>query len=119
MVGSVPLQEQISFTDFAKVEIRVGTIIKAERFPQARKAALKLLIDFGEPIGLKRSSAQITHNYDPAALAGQQVAAVLNLGPRQIGPFISEVLTLGFPDEAGEVVLVAPTKAIPNGGKLF
>lgn len=119
MVDPVAPREPISFTDFSQVEIRVGTIVKAEPFPQARKPALKLLIDFGEAIGLKRSSAQITHHYDPVTLTGQQVAAVMNLGPRQIGPFISEVLTLGFPDEAGDVVLISPTKTVPNGGKLF
>lgn len=112
-------EDLISFTDFSRVEVRVGTIVKAEAFPEARKPALKLLIDFGHPIGLKRSSAQITRHYDAATLPGQQVAAVVNLGSRQIGPFISEVLTLGFPDQTGEVVLISPTQPVPNGGKLF
>lgn len=109
----------ISFDDFMKVDIRVGTIVSAEPFPQARKPAFKLLIDFGREIGVKKSSAQITANYATDSLTGRQVAAVLNFPPRQIGPFMSEVLTLGFPDADGEVVLVAPTKAVPNGGRLF
>ena len=109
----------ISFADFEKVEIRVGTIVEVEPFPQARKPAFKLRIDFGPEIGIKRSSAQITKHYTPESLMGRQVAAVVNFPPRQIGPFMSEVLTLGFPDAAGEVVLIQPSLAVPNGGKLF
>ncbi len=109
----------IVFADFEKVEIRVGTIVAVEPFPEARKPAYKLLIDFGEAVGIKKSSAQITKHYQAEALVGRQVAAVLNFPPRQIGPFMSEVLTLGFPDAAGGVVLVSPDIKIPNGGKLF
>jgi tRNA-binding protein len=109
----------ISFDDFLKVDIRVGTILTAETFPQARKPAYRLTIDFGPAIGVKKSSAQITKHYEPEALVGRQVAAVVNFPPRQIGPFMSEVLTLGFPDEAGEVVLIGPSLPTPNGGRLF
>jgi len=109
----------VAFDDFLKVDIRVGTIVSAEDFPQARKPALKLLIDFGPTIGRKRSSAQITRHYRPDALVGRQVAAVINFAPRQIGPFLSEVLTLGFPDADGEVVLVVPSQPVPDGGRLF
>ncbi len=114
-----PAGELIGFADFLKVDIRVGTIVSAEVFPQARKPAYRLLIDFGPAIGQRRSSAQITANYAVEALPGRKVAAVVNLQPRQIGPFMSEVLTLGFADEAGEVVLFAPDKAVPNGSRLF
>ena len=109
----------VAFDDFLKADIRVGTIVSAEDFPQARKPALKLLIDFGPTIGRKRSSAQITRHYRPDALVGRQVAAVINFAPRQIGPFLSEVLTLGFPDADGEVVLVVPSQPVPDGGRLF
>jgi tRNA-binding protein len=109
----------ISFDDFEKVDIRVGTIISAEPFPEARKPAFKLKIDFGEKIGVKKSSAQITVHYKIEELIGRQVAAVINFPPRQIGPFMSEVLTLGFPDDAGGVVLIGPSLPVPNGGKLF
>ena len=109
----------ISFDEFAAVDIRVGTVVTAEPFPQARKPALKLLIDFGQPIGLKKSSAQITVHYAPQDLVGRQVAAVINFPPRQIGPFMSEVLTLGFPDAEGAVVLIGPSRSVPNGGRLF
>ena len=109
----------LTFDDFLKVDIRLGTIVSAEPFPQARKPAYRLAIDFGPEIGVKKSSAQITAHYQPAALVGRQVAAVVNFPPRQIGPFMSEVLTLGFPDEKGEVVLIGPSLPAPNGGRLF
>lgn len=109
----------ITWDDFAKVDIRVGTITRAEPFPQARKPALRLWVDFGADIGEKKSSAQITRHYDPATLVGRQVLAVVNFPPRQIGPVLSEVLVLGVPDATGEVVLIGPGLAVPNGGKLF
>ena len=110
---------RITFDDFQKIDVRLGTILTAEPFPQARKPAYKLTIDFGVEIGVKKSSAQITKHYTPESLVGRQVAAVVNFPPRQIGPFMSEVLTLGFPDAEGEVVLISPTQATPNGGRLF
>ena len=110
---------QITFDDFEKVDIRIGTIIGVEPFPEARKPAFKLKIDFGPAIGIKKSSAQITKHYTIEQLMGRQVAAVLNFPPRQIGPFMSEVLTLGFPDAEGGVVLIGPSIVVPNGGKLF
>lgn len=109
---------RITWDDFEKVELRVGTIIKAENFPEARKPAYKLAIDFGE-YGVRRSSAQITELYTIDDLIGKQVVCVMNFPPKQIGPFISEVLTTGFPDEQGRVVLISPTHPVPNGMKLF
>ena len=114
-----PAAAPISFDEFLKVDIRVGTIIAAEPFPEARKPALKLTVDFGSAIGTKRSSAQVTEYYEPEALVGRQVAAVVNFPPRQIGKFMSEVLTLGFPDANGSVVLFAPDHRVPDGGRLF
>ena len=110
---------EISFADFDRIDIRAGTIVEAEPFPEARKPAFKLKIDFGAPIGVKKSSAQITKYYSPETLVGRQVFAVVNFPPRQIGPFMSEVLTLGFPDEEGTVVLGAIERKVPNGGRLF
>ncbi|GFZ98148.1 tRNA-binding protein [Elstera cyanobacteriorum] len=113
------MSETITYADFEAVDIRVGTIIEALPFPEARKPAIKLRVDFGPDIGVKKSSAQITVHYTPEALVGRQVAAVVNFPPRQIGPWMSEVLVLGFPDANEAVVLVAPTLPVPNGGKLF
>ena len=110
---------QIAFDDFLKVDIRIGQVIKAEPFPEARKPALKLVIDFGPAIGTRRSSAQITEHYRAEDLPGRQVAAVVIFPPRQIGKFLSEVLTLGFADPNGAVVLVRPDQAVPNGSRLF
>ena len=113
------MMEFISYSDFEKIDIRVGVVLKAEPFPEARKPAYKLTIDFGSAIGIKKSSAQITHHYTPESLNGLHVAAVVNFAARQIGPFMSEVLTLGFPDEDGHIVLITPQKSVPIGGRLF
>ena len=110
---------EITFDDFEKVDMRVGRIVEVEEFPEARKPAYKLTIDFGPDIGVRRSSAQITRHYTPDQLVGRKVAAVVNFAPRQIGPFMSEVLTLGFPDADGEVVLVGVDRDAPLGGRLF
>jgi len=109
----------IAYDDFEKVDIRVGVVVAAEPFPQARKPAYKLQIDFGGDIGVKKSSAQITEHYTPETLVGKQVLAVVNFPPRQIGSFMSEVLTLGTPDENGKVVLLAPDSTVPVGVRMF
>lgn len=109
----------ITYDDFQAVEIRVGTITRTEPYPEARKPAIKLWVDFGPEIGEKRSSAQITVHYVPEELIGKQVLAVVNFPPRQIGKFMSEVLVLGLPDARGEVVLIGPDHPVPNGGKMF
>lgn len=114
--ASAPL---IAFEDFLKVDIRVGTVVAAEVASGLRKPAIRLQIDFGPEIGTKTSSAQITKHYQPAGLIGRQVAAVINFPPRQIGKIVSEILTLGFPDASGEVVLVMPERQVPNGSRLF
>ncbi len=111
--------DTIGFDDFLKVDIRIGTIIEADPYPEARKPSLKLRIDFGAGVGVKKSSAQIALLYDPEQLIGRQIAAVVNFPPRQIGKMISEVLTLGFADESGNVVLFAPDIRVPNGSRLF
>lgn len=110
---------QITFDEFLRVDIRIGTVVRAEAFPEARKPAFKLVIDFGGEIGEKKSSAQITKHYSLDTILGKKVVAVINFPPRQIGPFMSEVLTLGVPDEKGEVVLLEPTVTVPNGGRMF
>jgi len=118
-MDTIDLSGPITFDDFLKVDIRVGRIVAAEPFPQARKPAYKLTIDFGPEIGIKRSSAQITVNHAIETLAGRQVLAVVNFPPRQIGPFMSEVLTLGVPDADGAVMLIGPDRDVPVGGRLF
>ncbi|HZF44114.1 MAG TPA: tRNA-binding protein [Sphingomonadaceae bacterium] len=119
MTTTPPIEPLATYEDLLTLDVRVGTVVAAAPFPQARKPALKLTIDFGPAIGRKRSSAQITERHGPDDLLGRQVAAVVNLGPRQIGPFISEVLTLGFPDADGKVVLIGPVHPVPDGGRLF
>ena len=109
----------ITYDDFRKVDIRVGTIVAVEPYPEARKPAFKLSVDFGPSIGIKRSSAQITRHYALDRLVGRQVAAVVNFPPKQIGKFMSEVLVLGFPDAEGEVVMIGPDRNVPNGGRLY
>lgn len=117
--GDEAASEPISFDDFLKVDIRVGVIVDAQPFPEARKPAIKLWIDFGDTLGVKKSSAQITAHYQVDELVSRQVLCVVNFPPRQIGKFMSEVLTLGVPDDAGEVVLVRPDKTAPIGGRLY
>lgn len=114
-----PAADPISFDDFLRVDIRIGTIVEADPFPEARKPAFKLKIDFGPAIGIKKSSAQIVDRYELEDLPGRQVAAVVNFPPRQIGRYLSEVLTLGFADESGAVILFAPDTPVPNGSRLF
>ena len=114
----MPFIPQIDLDQFLAIDIRVGTIVSAELFPEARKPALKLRIDFGAEVGIKRSSAQISVHYRPEELVGRQVAAVVNFPPRQIGPFLSEVLTLGFSDRSGAIVLVGPDRQVPDGARL-
>ncbi|MBX9795772.1 tRNA-binding protein [Sphingomonas sp.] len=116
---AAPRAAEVAFDDWLKLDIRVGTVVSAAPFPQARKAAYKLEIDFGPVLGVLKSSAQITVHYRAEELVGTQVAAIVNFPPRQIGPFLSQVLVLGFPDEAGNVVLVRPTRPVPDGGRLF
>jgi tRNA-binding protein len=113
------MEPTASLDEFHRIDIRVGTILTAEPFPEARKPAIKLSIDFGAEIGVKRSSAQLTVHYTPEALVGRQVAAVVNFAPRRIAGFMSEVLVLGMPDEAGAVVLLGPDQRVPNGGRMF
>lgn len=109
---------EITFDDFLKVDIRAGEVVRAEPFPEARKPAIKLWVDFGDEIGVKKSSAQITAHYDPEGLVGRMVMAAVNFPPRQIGPFMSEILVLGVADEAGEIVLIAPDHAAPKGARM-
>jgi tRNA-binding protein len=116
---AAPPAEPITFDDFQKVDVRIGRIIRAEPFPEARKPSLKLTIDFGDGVGVKRSSAQVAALYSPETLEGRMVAAVVNFPPRQIGKFMSEVLTLGFPDAEGQVVLFSPDSTVPLGARLF
>ncbi len=117
--NEAPPAPQISFEQFLAVDIRLGTVVSAAPFPEARKPSLKLEIDFGPGVGVKKSSAQIARHYAPDALVGRKVAAVVNFAPRQIGKFMSEVLTLGFPDAEGEVVLFSPDLPAPDGARLF
>ena len=112
-------QAEISFADFKKVDIRVGTIVKTEPFPEAHRPAFKLWVDFGSDVGVKKASAQITKHYELEELPGRQVAAVINFPPKQIGTFMSEVLVLGFPDGEGEVVMISPDSTVPDGGRLY
>jgi len=119
MAADQGLSPEITYDDFTRVDVRVGTIVDAQPFPEARRPAIKLWVDFGAAFGVKKTSAQITVHYDPGHLVGKQVAAVVNFPPRQIGKFMSEILVLGFPDADGEVVLVTPDQPVPNGGRLY
>ena len=110
---------RITFGDFMKIEIRIGTIVRAEPYPEARQPAFKLWVDFGEALGVKKTSAQITRHYTLEDVVGRQVAAVVNFPPKQIGRFMSEILVLGFPDKDGEVVMIRPDQAVPDGGRLY
>lgn len=110
---------EITFDDFLKVDIRTGIVVDAQPYPEARKPAIKLWVDFGGELGVKKSSAQITKHYTPESVIGKQVMAVVNFPPRQIGKFMSEILVLGVPDDAGEVVLLTPDKDVPKGGRLY
>ena len=116
---SVKAQETITFNDFQKMEIRVGTIVDVQEFPEARRPAYKLWVDFGQEFGIRKTSAQVTKNYTKKKLMRRQVAAVMNFPSKQIGKFMSEILVLGFPDSSGEVVLISLDKTVPNGGRLF
>jgi tRNA-binding protein len=116
---SVKVQETITFNDFQKIEIRVGTIVDVQEFPEARRPAYKLWVDFGQEFGIRKTSAQVTKNYTKKSLMSRQVAAVMNFPSKQIGKFMSEILVLGFPDNSGEVVLISLDKTVPNGGRLF
>ena len=116
---SVKVQETITFNDFQKIEIRVGTIVDVQEFPEARRPAYKLWVDFGQEFGIRKTSAQVTKNYTKQSLMSRQVAAVMNFPSKQIGKFMSEILVLGFPDNSGEVVLISLDKTVPNGGRLF
>ena len=116
---SVKAQETITFNDFQKIEIRVGTIVDVQEFPEARRPAYKLWVDFGQELGIRKTSAQVTKNYTKKNLMRLQVAAVMNFPSKQIGKFMSEILVLGFPDSSGEVVLISLDKTVPNGGRLF
>jgi tRNA-binding protein len=110
---------EITYDDFQKVDIRVGTVVRAEPYPEARKPAIKVWVDFGSPLGVKKSSAQLTMHYTPEGLIGRQVIAVVNFPPRQIGAFMSEILVLGVPDAGDQVVLLGPGQPVPNGGRLY
>ena len=116
---NVKAQEMITFNDFQKIEIRVGTIVDVQEFPEARRPAYKLWVDFGQELGIRKTSAQVTKNYTKKNLMRLQVAAVMNFPSKQIGKFMSEILVLGFPDSSGEVVLISLDKTVPNGGRLF
>jgi len=113
------MTDQITIDDFMKLNVRVGTVVDVQPFPEAKKPAFKVWVDFGPELGIKKTSAQITVHYTPETLIGKQVAAVVNFPPRQVGPFMSEILILGFPDQDGKVVLVHPSITVPNGGRLF
>jgi len=117
--GSDTPTSQITYDQFAAVDIRVGTVVRAEPFPEARRPAIKLWVDFGEPLGVRKSSARITRHYTPGSVVGRQVVAVVNFPPRQIGKFMSEILVLGVPDAEGEVVLLRPDLSVPDGGRMY